>query len=53
MSSIENGILGRRSLNFLLVIFFVVLGAILLTSDRGVSGAMERIGGFVTYLFGQ
>lgn len=53
MSSLENGVLSRRGLNFLIVIFFVVLGAILLSSERGVSGAMERIGGFVTYLFGQ
>ena len=53
MSSLENGVLGRRSLNFLIIVFFVVLGAILLSSERGVSGAMERIGGFVSYLFGQ
>jgi hypothetical protein len=53
MSSIENGFLGRRSLNILLFFFFVVLGAILFSSERGVSGAMERIGNFIAYLFGQ
>ena len=53
MSSLENGVLGRRSLNVLLVLFAVVLGAILLSSERGVSGALERIGGFITHLFGQ
>jgi hypothetical protein len=53
MGSLENGMLSRRSLNFLIVIFFVVLGVILITSDRGVSGAMERIGAFVTGIFGQ
>ena len=53
MSSIENGVLSRRGLNILIVLFLVVLGAILITSDRGVSGTMERIGSFVTDLFGQ
>ena len=53
MSSLENGVLSRRSLNILIVLFFVALVVILITSDRGVSGAMERIGSFVTDLFGQ
>ncbi len=49
----NNGFLGAAAMNVLLVLFFVVLGAILISSERGVSGAMERIGGLVTYLFGQ
>jgi hypothetical protein len=53
MSAIENGVLSRRSLNVLLFIFFVILGVILISSERGVSGAMEKIGNFITYLFGQ
>lgn len=52
MNSLENGILSRRSLNILLFLFFAVLAGILITSERGVSGAMERIGNFITYLFG-
>lgn len=50
--NVENGVLGRRSLNVLLFLFVVVLVAILLSSERGVSGAMERIGNFISYLFG-
>ena len=51
--NIEYGLWSRRTLNILLFVFFVVLAVILLSSERGVSGAMERIGGFVSYLFGQ
>jgi hypothetical protein len=51
--NIEYGFFSRRTLNTLLFLFFIVLAVILLSSERGVSGAMERIGGFVTYLFGQ
>ena len=53
MHSVEHGFLGRRTLSFLLFIFFVTLGAILVSSEKGVSGVMERIGDFVAYLFGQ
>ena len=53
MHSVEHGFLGRRTLTFLLFIFFVTLGVVLLTSEKGVSGVMERIGDFVAYLFGQ
>ena len=53
MHSVEHGFLGRRTVTFLLFIFFVTLGAVLLTSDKGVSGVMERIGDFIAYLFGQ
>jgi hypothetical protein len=35
-----------------LFLFFVVLAVILLSSERGVSGAMEWIGGFLSNLFG-
>jgi hypothetical protein len=49
---IENGFLGRRTLNFLLFIFFAALAIVLISSDRGVSGAMEWIGGLVASLFG-
>ena len=50
---IENGFLGRRTLNFLLFLFFVALAVVLVSSERGVSGAMEWIGGLVARLFGQ
>ena len=53
MHSVEHGFLGRRTLSFLLFIFFATLGVILFTSERGVSGVMERIGDFIAYLFGQ
>ena len=53
MHSVEHGFLGRRTVSFLLVIFFITLGAVLFTSERGVSGVMERIGDFIAYLFGQ
>lgn len=49
--NIEYGLFSRRALNILLVLFVVVLAVILLSSERGVSGAMERIGGFISYLF--
>jgi hypothetical protein len=50
--NIEYGFWSRRTLNILLFLFFVVLAVILLSSERGVSGAMERIGNFISYLFG-
>ncbi len=53
MHSVEHGFLGRRMLSFLIFILFAGLGLVLLTSERGVSGVMERIGDFVAYLFGQ
>lgn len=49
--NVEYGLFSRRTLNILLVLFVVVLAVILLSSERGVSGAMERIGGFISYLF--
>lgn len=49
--NIEYGLFSRRTLNVLLFLFVVVLAVILLSSERGVSGAMERIGGFISYLF--
>ncbi len=49
---VEEGFLSRRTLNFLLFIFFVALAVVLFTSERGVSGAMEWIGGHVASLFG-
>ena len=53
MYSVEHGFLGRRTLSFLLFIFLATLGVVLFTSEKGVSGVMERIGNFVAYLFGQ
>ena len=50
---LENGFLSRRTLNLLLFIFVVALAVVLVTSERGVSGAMEWIGGLVARLFGQ
>jgi len=50
---IEYGTLSTRTLNTLLFLFFVVLAVILLSSERGISGAMERIGSFISYLLGQ
>ena len=52
MNSVENGFLGRRTLNFLIFILFATLGVVLVTSDRGVSGVMERIGDFIASVFG-
>jgi hypothetical protein len=52
MNSLENGFLSRRSLNFLLFIFFVALAAVLISSEKGVSGAMEWIGSHVAAIFG-
>lgn len=49
---VENGFLGRRTLNFLLFLFFAALVVVLVTSERGVSGALEWIGGHVASLFG-
>jgi hypothetical protein len=51
--NIEHGFLGRRTLNFLLFLFVVGLAVVLVSSERGVSGAMEQIGALVTKLFGQ
>lgn len=50
---LENGFLSRRTVNFLLFLFFVALAVVLLSSERGVSGAMEWIGGQVARVFGQ
>lgn len=50
---LENGFLSRRILNVLLFIFVAALVVVLVTSEQGVSGAMERIGGLVARLFGQ
>ena len=50
---IENGFLGRRTLNFLLFIFVVALAVVLVSSEQGVSGALEWIGGLVARMFGQ
>lgn len=52
MNSVEEGFLSRRTISFLLFVFFVALGVVLLSSERGVSGAMERIGSFIADLFG-
>ena len=51
--NIERGFLSRRTLNILLFIFFVGLGLVLVTSEKGVSGVMEQIGALVTKVFGQ
>ena len=48
----EQGFLSRRMISFLLFIFFVALAVVLVSSERGVSGAMERIGNLVANLFG-
>ena len=48
----EQGFLSRRTISILLFIFFVALAVVLVSSERGVSGAMERIGGLVASLFG-
>jgi|KBSSwiStaDraftv2_1062776.scaffolds.fasta_scaffold769294_2 hypothetical protein len=50
---LENGFLSRRILNVLLFIFVAALAIVLVTSEQGVSGAMEWIGGLVARLFGQ
>ncbi len=52
MNSIEEGFLSRRTISILLFIFFVALAVVLLSSERGVSGAMESIGSFIADLFG-
>lgn len=51
--NIEHGFLSRRTLNVLLFVFIVGLALVLVSSERGVSGAMEQIGALVTRLFGQ
>ena len=50
MHSVEHGFLGRRTISFLLFIFFVTLGVVLVTSERGVSGVMEGIGRWISRL---
>jgi hypothetical protein len=52
MNSVEEGFLSRRTISILLFIFFVLLAVVLLSSERGVSSAMERIGSFIADLFG-
>ena len=39
-------------LTVLIVILFVVLALAVFSSERGVSGVMEKIGGFISGLFG-
>lgn len=36
--------MSRRTLSFLVFILFVALAAAVFSSDRGISGVMERIG---------
>jgi hypothetical protein len=50
--NIEHGFLSRRTLNFLVFVFIIGLVVVLVSSERGVSGAMEQIGALVSKLFG-
>ena len=43
--------MGRKVLTVLIVILFVALALAVFSSERGVSGVMEKIGGFISGLF--
>jgi len=43
--------MGRKTLTVLIVILFVALALAVFSSERGVSGVMEKIGGFISGLF--
>jgi hypothetical protein len=43
--------MSRRLLNFLIVILVVALAAAVWSSERGVSGVMERMGSTISRLF--
>lgn len=46
-----NSFLSRRTLTFLIVILLIALAAALISSERGVSGFMERLGNTISRLF--
>lgn len=43
--------MSRRTLTILIIALFVALVAAVFSSERGVSGVMERIGDFISRLF--
>ncbi len=43
--------MSRRSLSVVIFILIVALAVAILSSERGISGAMERIGSFISRLF--
>ena len=47
----EQGLMSRRTLTILITILFIALGLAVLSSERGVSGVMEKIGGYISKLF--
>jgi len=44
--------MSRRTLSILIFILLVALAAAVVSSDRGVSGVMERIGDAISRFFG-
>jgi len=46
-----NSFLRRRTLSFFITILLIALAAAVLSSERGVSGVMERIGNTISRLF--
>ncbi|HEX6715592.1 MAG TPA: hypothetical protein VF088_00690 [Pyrinomonadaceae bacterium] len=43
--------MSRRTLTIMITILFIALGLAVLSSERGVSGVMEKIGGYISKLF--
>lgn len=43
--------MSRRTLTVLITLLFIALGLAVLSSERGISGVMEKIGSFISRLF--
>ena len=43
--------MSRKTLTVLIVVLFVALALAVLSSERGVSGVMEKIGSYISKLF--
>ena len=43
--------MGRKTLSTLIVFLFITLGAVLISSDRGVSRVMEDVGSYIARFF--
>jgi hypothetical protein len=43
--------MSRKTLTILITLLFIVLAVAVFSSERGVAGVLEKIGGTISYLF--
>lgn len=46
-----NAFMSRRTLTILIVVFFILLALTFFSSERGIAGVLEQIGGVISKLF--